>query len=175
MAPNNFSLNPIGLGIQGNTITNEFECTYLQPCLLHWEMPKWWDTNEKNPDYYTISLNFGEILAIGGSITLDRYGVVYLGGNISIGKDITALSGGYMVGYLGPIPNHELPDYLTLSDSLSGVGINATLGAVGAIGVNKSIDSQYSKRAAYEYGSVLPASAGISIGYQFIIYDPNRK
>ena len=172
---NFYSLNTKGFVNRISTVTPELECTSLKPCIGPWVKPKWWDTNEKNPDYYMIALNFGVGLGIGASITLDRYGVVYLGFNVGVGKSITAISGGYMVGYLGAIPNHELPDSLTLTDSLSGFGINGTLGAVGAIGVNKSINSTFSKLPAYEYGGVLPVSAGVNLGYQFIVYDPNRK
>jgi RHS repeat-associated protein len=172
---NFYSLNTKGFVNRISTVTPGLECTSLKPCIGPWVKPKWWDTNEKNPDYYMIALNFGVGLGIGASITLDRYGVVYLGFNVGVGKSITAISGGYMVGYLGAIPNHELPDSLTLTDSLSGFGINGTLGAVGAIGVNKSINSTFSKLPAYEYGGVLPVSAGVNLGYQFIVYDPNRK
>ena len=75
----------------------------------------------------------------------------------------------------GGFSTHSTTDSLTLTDSLSGFGINGTLGAVGAIGVNKSINSTFSKLPAYEYGGVLPVSAGVNLGYQFKVYDPNRK
>ena len=123
-----------------------------------------WDTNPYNPDYYSGTINGGEIFGGGVIVTIDRYGNTYAGLSFNIGKSLTPVSGTFVSGWIdNPFDNHY-PSVAESEEYLQGLSVNAGVGALGGgnIGYNPS-NGYYPNHFSFEYGAILIAELGISL------------
>jgi hypothetical protein len=148
-------------------------CSAEYPCLSSWEPPSWWNLNPKYPDYYSLTISKGVIAGFTGNITLDRYGNIYVGGGVNIGKSISPWTGSLNGGWIGSMVNHTLPDQANITSFLTGLAINSQAGIVGNYAINWSPSAnKYISHISKEEGGVLPLSFGISAIFSFQLFDP---
>ena len=104
--------------VKGNPVS------FTDPLGLEWRFP----------DYLSLNVNAGEIVAWSGTASIDRYGHVYVSPiGVSVGKAITPVSGSIMGNW---IDTPCKPTAKTLTDFQTTHGFNATIGNL--FGVSKS-------------------------------------
>ena len=123
-----------------------------------------WDTNPHDPDYYSATINGGEIFGGGVIVIVDRYGNTFGGISFNFGKSLTPVSGTLVGGWIGnPFDNHY-PSVAESEEYLQGLSVNAGAGVLGGgnVGYNP-INGYYPNHFSFETGVILIAELGISL------------
>jgi hypothetical protein len=123
----------------------------------------------KNADYVSVNINIVipipgtmNLLSFSGQAVLDRYGNIYVGPGVSLGKTyITPVSGSITLGTLSECERPSKPTEKQLKDFLSGHSITFGGGYWVGGGITKNLQDG---AEAFEYGVVSP-QAGISYHY----------
>jgi len=125
------------------------------------------------PDYWTLNIAvgyaFGGIWGAGGSVTIDRYGRLYLAGApLSLGEGVPLLSIPVSANLSGGwVCQEEVPGREELQGFLTGWASNFNLGVVIGFGV---VESTSTKQNAMEVGLYWPQIGG-SIYHTWLIAD----
>jgi len=117
------------------------------------------------PDFYTYTVNVGELVGITGHVTVDRYGHTYYGVGVEAGKSPALYSfsatGGYLVQRTPPTP-------LELKNFATGYSVDCSVGN-GAYGADVSYTPQTLMTGTYAVsgGWFAPAQAGCAVTYSW--------
>jgi len=138
------------------------ECTPEVPCMSAWTPQPSWGTNSASPDYYALTITFGEGVVFEGVVIVDRYGQVFFGPSVGIGIG-TPVSGSLTAGWIQANYNPNSPSGPNVPQSFLGGGYtNATIGFIRGGGVTLTGDG--SNYYAPELGVFAP-SATLSFGF----------
>jgi hypothetical protein len=157
-----------------NPQPDPYHCrTTWNPCFAPPDNYWWWNTNPKDPDYYTLTFNYGDIGGYTATLTLDRYGQSYIsliGGNL--GKSFTPYSGTLNAGWIGSASDNVMPDQANMDNFFTGVSFNVSIGAVGDIGGTWSpFAGDYIPHTSIEYGGDFIATLGVSANIGLKLFD----
>jgi RHS repeat-associated protein len=163
---------PYGYYPNYNPQSDPYHCTTLcfapVPPGYHW----WWDTNPKDPDYYTLTVNLGDLYGGTLTLTLTRYGQSYLGAGGNIGKSFTFPAGTLNGGWIGSAKDNVMPDQANMDNFFTGLSFNGSIGAVADIGGNWSpFAGDNIPHTSIEYGIDAVASLGASGTLGFRLFD----
>jgi len=81
-------------------------------------------------DYSVLNLSYGRFIGPQAQIVIDRYGRVYLGGGIQVGKAAAGLYGFSGYGAVGNLDSQTIPSRERLERFLGGPGVNWGAGAL---------------------------------------------
>jgi RHS repeat-associated protein len=110
----------------------------------------------RGPDYFAFTVNAGSIGGVTAVLVNDRYGRLYLGGGLNIGKSSTTVSGSFVGGWLN---QRAVPNKTRLYKYLIGGSINGGVGFI--VGAGRT----WGMPGVGNEGGVFSPQAGVSATY----------